>query len=119
MSVLQFSLATAAPTVGPVLAAGAWFHNAACAVRGNEVSFSSLVGDLSTPEACIGHEVAMQTLIEWAGPPKGIAHDLHPDFPSTRLALELAGEWGIPACPVAHHQAHVAAICAEKSCVPF
>lgn len=45
--------------------------------------------------------------------PELIAHDLHPDFPSTHLALSMATARGIPALAVGHHQAHIAAIAAE------
>ncbi len=45
--------------------------------------------------------------------PDLIAHDLHPDFASTRLALVMAETLGIPALGVGHHHAHIAAICAE------
>ena len=41
--------------------------------------------------------------------PQVVAHDLHPDFLSTRLAQSL----GLPAVSVQHHHAHVAAVLAE------
>ena len=46
--------------------------------------------------------------------PQAVAHDLHPDFFSTRHAVELAGLWGVPAVAVQHHQAHCAAVAAES-----
>jgi len=42
-----------------------------------------------------------------------VAHDLHPDFYSTRLAAQLAAELGVPAIGVQHHHAHIAAVMAE------
>ncbi len=43
-----------------------------------------------------------------------IAHDLHPQFLSTRLAQELAETFGAELVPVQHHMAHIAATCQEE-----
>jgi hydrogenase maturation protein HypF len=45
--------------------------------------------------------------------PAAVAHDLHPDFYSTRLAAEFAARRNIPVIGVQHHHAHVAAVIAE------
>jgi hydrogenase maturation protein HypF len=42
-----------------------------------------------------------------------VAHDLHPDFFSTQLALRVAAQLGVPAIGVQHHHAHIAAVTAE------
>lgn len=97
----------------PVLAAGAWFKNALCAVRDGEARMSPVVGDLNTSDACIAHEAAATELLDWLGTPAAIAHDLHPDFHSSRHAAELAVRLGVPAIAVQHHHAHIASVCAE------
>lgn len=97
----------------PVLAAGAWFKNALCAVRDGEARMSPVVGDLNTPDACIAHEAAAAELLAWLGTPAAIAHDLHPDFHSSRHAADLAARLGVPAIAVQHHHAHIASVCAE------
>lgn len=98
----------------PLLAVGAWFKNTVCAARGGEALVSHTVGDLDCVDACIGHEQAVRTLLEWLdATPAAIVHDLHPDFHSTRFARRLADELGVPALGVQHHHAHTAALCAE------
>jgi hydrogenase maturation protein HypF len=42
-----------------------------------------------------------------------IAHDLHPQFLSTRLATEMAEQSGAALVPVQHHLAHIASACTE------
>ncbi|MDP2752194.1 MAG: carbamoyltransferase HypF [Rhodocyclaceae bacterium] len=98
----------------PVLAAGAWFKNTVCAMRGDEALLSASVGDLDTPQACEGFDATMEALSTWMGePPAAIACDLHPDFHSSRAAAGYAHELGVPLIPVQHHHAHIAALCAE------
>jgi len=71
-------------------------------------------GDLGDPEACRALEASVRQL--FAQSPElvaAVAHDLHPDFFSTRLALELAAEWGVPAVAVQHHHAHIGVVMAD------
>lgn len=98
----------------PVLAMGAWFKNTLCVVSGNEAHISHNVGDLDTPDACRAHEQTAYALLDWLGePPCAIAHDLHPDFHSSRFASRLAAQLQVPLVAVQHHHAHIAAVCAE------
>jgi hydrogenase maturation protein HypF len=98
-----------------VLAVGAWLKNTACLLDGDRVHWSPLHGDLATPQACLALEASVQALLAQAnGRVDAVAHDLHPDFESTRLALALAAELGVPAIPVQHHHAHIGVIQAEQ-----
>ncbi len=100
---------------GPdVLAVGGYLKNTICVTRGREAFLSQHVGGLDNV-AAIGflEETVAHLLDILEVRPTAIAHDLHPDFPSTRLAMRLADELGVPAIPVAHHQAHLAAIAGE------
>jgi len=96
-----------------VLAMGAWYKNTLCITSGHQAFISKCVGDLDTPEACHAHEHTARTLLEWLGDkPQAIAHDLHPDFHSSRFAAQLAAELDVPLIAVQHHHAHIAAVCA-------
>ena len=100
------------------LALGGWLKNSVCAVRGNTALVTESIGDLVDADACEMLERTVQQLIsEQRIDPAIVAHDLHPDFFSTRLALQIAAQRGIPALSVQHHHAHVAAVCAEHGVV--
>ena len=113
MSAVAISLPASFAFAPPVLAAGAWFKNAVCGVSAGEARMSRVVGDLNTPEACVGHEAESAAMLEWLGQPAAIAHDLHPDFHSSRHAAAIAARLDVRAVPVQHHHAHIAAVCAE------
>lgn len=106
------------PLPGRVLALGAYLKNAACAVDGADLRWSANHGDLGDPAACLALEASAERLLD-ALPdgPQAIAHDLHPDFHSTRLALALADRLGVPALAVQHHHAHLAVVAAEHGVV--
>ncbi|MGM9427417.1 Kae1-like domain-containing protein [Hydrogenophaga sp. MI9] len=100
-----------------VLAVGAWLKNAACLVLRGQPHWSPVHGDLSDPAACEALEQSVQALLRQAvaagAPVRAIAHDLHPDFFSTQLAIATAEALGVPAVGVQHHHAHLAAVVAE------
>ena len=97
-----------------VLALGAYLKNTACLLDGATVRWSTLHGDLSTPEACVALEASAHELLRIAGGHiDAVAHDLHPDFESTRLAISIARRLGVPAIGVQHHHAHVGVVQAE------
>ena len=99
----------------PILALGAYFKSAPCLLRGSEAIFGANAGDLDSPEACVRLERAVDGLLALSDePPVAIAHDLHPDFHSSRIAVALAGRFGVPALAVQHHHAHVASVLVEN-----
>jgi hydrogenase maturation protein HypF len=101
----------AAPTV---LACGAWLKNAACLLQGDQVHWSPVHGDLGDPANCGALEDSVAALLEKAGGTiQVVAHDLHPDFFSTQVALRVAEQLGVPAIGVQHHHAHIGALMAE------
>jgi hydrogenase maturation protein HypF len=103
------------PRSGPcVLATGAWLKNTICITRDDEAFVSPHIGDLDNAASC-------EALIEMADHlcavldvrPSVVAHDRHPDFFSTRFALDFAKARSLPAHAVQHHHAHIAAVAAE------
>jgi len=100
---------------GPaVLATGAYLKNTACLTRSSQAFLSPHIGDLDNAASRTALEEAVAHLQRvLAIRPEAIAHDLHPDFFSTSLALRLAEELQVPAIGVQHHHAHIAAIAAE------
>ncbi|TNF56285.1 MAG: carbamoyltransferase HypF [Burkholderiales bacterium] len=100
-----------------VLAVGAWLKNAACLWLNGQAHWSPVHGDLSDPSACEALERSVQVLlqetVDAGAPVRAIAHDLHPDFFSTQLAIATADALGVPAIGVQHHHAHLAAVVAE------
>jgi hydrogenase maturation protein HypF len=104
-------LARAGPSI---LATGAYLKNTVCVTRGDEAFLSPHIGDLDNAATCdalletIDHLCAVLDVT-----PEAVAHDRHPDFFSTRFAASFAEERGLPAVPVQHHHAHIAAVSAE------
>jgi len=103
-------------TMASVLALGAYLKNRACRLdEGGRVAWSPMHGDLGTPEACTALEASAESLLDAAGGRvDALAHDLHPDFHGTRVALALADRLGVPAIGVQHHHAHVGVVLAER-----
>jgi len=96
----------------PILAVGGELKNTVCIIRGAEAFLSQHVGDLENLEGYHFFEEAvehLQRILEVR--PKVIAHDLHPDYFSTKWALGWAEARLIG---VQHHHAHIAACMAEN-----
>jgi len=96
--------------VAPVLALGAFLKNTVCVTRDDRAYLSAVHGDLGTPDAIAAFEASVEAMVADLGvAPVRVAHDLHPDFHSTRFAQAL----DLPALAVQHHHAHAAAVAAE------
>lgn len=102
---------------GPdVLAVGAWFESRAGRVIDHCFHAGPVVGDLIDAQVCRCFDEALDQLCALPGKtPQAVAHDLHPDFHSTRAAIQLADHYGIPAIRVQHHHAHIASVLAEHA----
>jgi hydrogenase maturation protein HypF len=96
----------------PVLAVGGELKNTICLTRGREAFLSQHIGDLENLESYKFFESTVKGLkrileVE----PQIIAYDLHPDYFSTRWALE---QQGVELVGVQHHHAHIASCMAEN-----
>ena len=103
------------PCSGPaVLACGGWHKNTVCLTRDDQAFVSQHIGDLDNAATCHALEQAVAHLIEVLEiSPRIVAHDLHPDFHSSRFAAAFAQQRGLPLIAVQHHHAHLAAVLAE------
>jgi hydrogenase maturation protein HypF len=98
----------------PVLAVGGYFKNTVCVTRGREAFVSQHIGSLDNAPTCNAMADSIAHLLDVLRiTPVAVAHDLHPDFFSTRLAAGFASERGVPLTGVQHHHAHIAAVAAE------
>ena len=100
--------------VDPLLAVGGELKNTFCITNRNYGFMSHHIGDLQNYETLRSFESGI-THFEalFRAKPVAVAHDLHPDYLSTRYALQRAASDGIPLVPIQHHHAHIAACMAE------
>ncbi|WP_153116319.1 carbamoyltransferase HypF [Rhodocyclus tenuis] len=97
-----------------VLACGAYLKNSLCLLRGEQAFMSPHIGDLDNAASCVALDAAAMHLLDLLRiEPAVVAHDLHPDFYSSRFAAGFAAQRGLPCCAVQHHHAHIAAVMAE------
>ncbi len=102
-------------TPRPVLACGAELKSTFCLTRGRYAFVSQHIGDLENYEtfraftAGIAH---FERLLDVQ--PELIAHDLHPEYLSTKYALDRAADSGSTLVGVQHHHAHIASCLADN-----
>jgi hydrogenase maturation protein HypF len=101
----------------PVLACGAELKNTFCLAKENHAFVSHHIGDLENAETLRSFAEGIehfQRLFDIT--PQVVAHDLHPEYLSTKYALELA-DAGLPEVRlqgVQHHHAHIASCLADN-----
>ena len=93
----------------PILAVGAELKSTIALTRGSSAYVSQHIGDLETAQPFFEETIAkLQQLLGIE--PRCIAHDLHPDYFSTRWAMRQ----NVPRIGVQHHHAHIASCLAEN-----
>jgi len=100
------------PTEGPqVLALGAELKNTFCLLRGEHAFLSQHIGDMESPAEIEHFEEALETLERlFSLEPEVVAHDLHPDYMTTHMAMDMP----LPRVGVQHHHAHVVSCMADN-----
>jgi hydrogenase maturation protein HypF len=94
----------------PVLACGALLKNTFCLAHRNQAWIGPHIGDLENAEAFEAYQDAIVRMERFLGlTPEVVAHDLHPDYLSTRYAYGR----GLATFGVQHHHAHVVSAMAE------
>ena len=100
-------LAKAGPAV---LACGGELKNVFCLTRDNLAFLSDHMGDLENMATYNAYTAAVEHYQRlFAVKPELVAHDLHPEYLSTKYALASP----LPRVGVQHHHAHIAAVLAE------
>ena len=101
------------PTPLHLLACGAELKSTFCVAKQDRAWVGHHIGDLKNYETLCSFEAGVQHLsVSFAVRPEVVAHDLHPDYLSTRCALERTE---VRQIGVQHHHAHLAACLAEHS----
>ena len=99
----------------PVLACGAELKNTFCLAKAKRAFVSHHIGDLENFETLRSFEEGIshfERLLDVR--PEVVAHDLHPEYLSTKYAVRLAGEQPVELVGVQHHHAHVASCLADN-----
>ena len=104
--------------VRPILAAGPDLKNTFCLARDEYAFVSQHIGDMENLET-LEHLEATLALYRhlFRLEPEEVACDLHPDYATTRFALDHAGQEKT-VIRVQHHHAHIAACLADNRWMP-
>ena len=98
-------------TSRPLLACGAELKNTFCLAKGERAWVSHHIGDLENYETLRSFSEGIEHFARlFAVEPEVVAHDLHPEYLSTKYALDLDG---VDLVAVQHHHAHLAACLGE------
>jgi hydrogenase maturation protein HypF len=93
-----------------IVAAGAHLKNTFCVARGADAYLSAHLGDLDSDLAYTAFQADLELYLQMLGAQADVvAHDLHPEYLSTKWAYEQDAEL----VGVQHHHAHAAACLAE------
>ena len=98
--------------VAEILACGAELKNTFCLTQDHHAFLSQHLGDLENYETVVFFQETLARMKDlFRIEPKAVAHDLHPLYLSTKLALEMPG---LEKIAVQHHHAHIASCMAEN-----
>jgi hydrogenase maturation protein HypF len=99
----------------PVLACGAELKNTICLAKSRHAFCSPHIGDLRNYQTLRAFTASIEHLGRLFDiTPRAVAHDLHPEYLSTKHALDMAG---VDLVSVQHHHAHIASCLADNGIV--
>jgi len=99
-----------------VLGTGAELKNTFCMTKNKYAFLSQHIGDLKNFETLTSYEESIAHFESlFRVEPELIVHDFHPDYLSTRYALDRSEDQGIPLHPAQHHHAHITSCLADNN----
>jgi hydrogenase maturation protein HypF len=105
-----FPLSLPFKTDTPILAAGPEQKNTFALLKEGYAFVSQHIGDMENAETLAAFDQTLRLYQQlFRVDPRVIAYDLHPEYLSTKWALEQ----GLPTVGVQHHHAHIASVTAE------
>ncbi|MGH8905305.1 MAG: carbamoyltransferase HypF [Egibacteraceae bacterium] len=105
-------LRLAQPAPRPVLACGAELKHTFCVAKGSRAFVSHHIGDLENFETYRSFTQGVEHFCRlFDVTPQIVAHDLHPEYLSTKYARDLDG---VDLVGVQHHHAHIASCLADN-----
>jgi len=98
--------------VAEILACGAELKNTFCLTKDHYAFLSQHIGDLENYETLVFYRETLDRMKQlFRIAPRVVAYDLHPQYLSTKLALEMTD---LQQIGVQHHHAHIASCMAEN-----
>jgi hydrogenase maturation protein HypF len=106
-------------TVPSLLAMGGQLKNTFCLAEGKQAFVSQHIGDMEEAATSVAFEKILSEAIRLVGiHPQYIAHDLHPQYFTSRYAQQYARQkaqqYNLSCIAVQHHHAHIAACMADN-----
>ncbi|MBU0709456.1 MAG: hypothetical protein KKC42_04570 [Candidatus Omnitrophica bacterium] len=95
----------------PILAMGSQSKNTVCFAKNNLALLSSMHSDLNHPGDFAIFQRNLKSFLNQK--PKIVAHDIHPEYQSTKYAYRLSAD-SFKLLAVQHHHAHIASCMAEN-----
>jgi hydrogenase maturation protein HypF len=98
-----------------ILACGAELKNTFCLTKDKHAFLSQHIGDMENEETLEHFENTIEFYKKlFRIEPEIIAYDMHPEYLSTKYALEAGSEPGLRLIPVQHHHAHIVSCLVEN-----
>ncbi len=98
-----------------ILSCGAEEKNTFCLTKDDHAFVSQHIGDLENEETLEHFENTVELYQQlFRVEPEIVAYDMHPEYLSTKYALETGRKQGLKLVPVQHHHAHIVSCMAEN-----